>query len=212
MFLYDIVTPSEVESIFDLPEGSVRRDISRGKFRQSEIRKSGAIWLITKREALRVYKNELTMIPVVDDWDWVFAHVKDELENPVFNQLVRKVLNKPFMGENDVRNLADLYHDGLREGMEDGKYIPFAQWFYEFYEDRIFEIENEEEEKPMQEQFYALLEEMGKTVNDEKASVSFNDYSIDITDILEDGTNGYGHKFYSATEAVDYLKSCDALE
>jgi len=45
------------------------------------------------------------------------------------------------MDENDVRHLADLYHDGLREGLEDGKYIPFAQWFYEFYEDRIFELD-----------------------------------------------------------------------
>jgi hypothetical protein len=116
------------------------------------------------------------------------------------------------MDENDIQNLADLYYDGLSNGMEDGKYIPFAQWFYEFYEDRIMDVENEKEEKTMQEQFYALLEEMEKTVNDEKASVSFNDYSIDIMDVLEDGTNGYGHTFYSVAEAVDYLKSIGALE
>jgi hypothetical protein len=212
MFLYEVITPSEVENFFDLPSGSVRRDIHRGKFRSSEIRKSGATWLITKREALRVYKNELTMIPVVDDRDWVLLHMKEELENPVFDDLVRKVLDKPFMDENDIQNLADLYYDGLSNGMEDGKYIPFAQWFYEFYEDRIMDVENEKEEKTMQEQFYALLEEMEKTVNDEKASVSFNDYSIDIMDVLEDGTNGYGHTFYSVAEAVDYLKSIGALE
>jgi|GEM_PF-6894711 len=137
MFLYEVITPSEIEEDFDLPSGSVRRDIHRRKFRSSEIRKSGSTWLITKREALRVYKNELTMIPVMDDFEWVLSHVQDELENPALGDLVRKVLNKPFMDENDVRHLAGLYHDGLREGLEDGKYIPFSQWFYEFYEDRI---------------------------------------------------------------------------
>lgn len=134
MFLYEVVTANEIEEMFSLPTGSVRRDISRGKFRKSEIRKSGGTWLITAREARRVYTGEFTFIPVIDDWEWVLRHVKNELENPVFDELVRKVLQKPFMNENDVKNLADLYWDGLQNGSEDGKYIPFAQWFYEFYE------------------------------------------------------------------------------
>lgn len=137
MFLYEVVTPAEIEEMFSLPSGSVRRDISRGKFRKSEIRKSGGTWLITAREARRVYTGEFTFIPVIDDWEWVTMHVRDELSNPVFDELVRKVLQKPFMNENDVKNLADLYWEGLQNGLEDGKYIPFSQWFYEFYEDEI---------------------------------------------------------------------------
>src|SRR5690606_15620288 len=137
MFLFEVMTSAEIEEKYSLPAGSVRRDLSRGKFRPSEIRKSGGTWLITAREARRVYTGELTFIPVIDDWEWVLRHVKNELENPVFDELVRKVLQKPFMNENDVKNLADLYWEGLQNGLEDGKYIPFSQWFYEFYEDEI---------------------------------------------------------------------------
>lgn len=141
MFLYEVVTPAEIEEMFSLPAGSVRRDISRGKFRKSEIRKSGGTWLITAREARRVYTGEFTFIPVIDDWEWVLRHVKNELENPLFDELVRSVLG-PFLDENDMKNLADLYWDGLQNGLEDGKYIPFAQWFYEFYEDEIQNLES----------------------------------------------------------------------
>ena len=142
MFLFEVVTPAEIEEMFSLPEGSVRRDLSRGKFRPSEIRKSGGAWLITAREARRVYTGELTFIPVIDDWEWVLRHVKNELENPVLDGLVRRVLDKPYMDENDVKNLVDLYWDGLQNGSEDGKYIPFSQWFYEFYEDKILALES----------------------------------------------------------------------
>jgi len=43
------------------------------------------------------------------------------------------------MDENDVKNLADLYWGGLQDGLENGKYISFSQWFYEFYKD-IFSL------------------------------------------------------------------------
>lgn len=142
MFLYEVVTANEIEEMFSLPEGSVRRDLSRGKFRPSEIRKSGGTWLITLREARRVYKGEFTFIPVMDDWEWVLRHVKEEIANPVFDELVRSVLDKPYMDENEVKNLASLYWEGLQNGLEDGKYISFSQWFYEFYEDEILSLES----------------------------------------------------------------------
>jgi len=146
MFLYEVTTPREIELEYGLPHRSMTRDLHRGRFRKSEIRKSGATWLITKREAKRVYKSELTFIPVIDDFEWVLFHVRNELQNESFSDLVRRVLNKPFLDDNDVCRLADLYHDGLRDGIEDGKYIPFAQWFYEYFEDRILELENEEDD------------------------------------------------------------------
>ena len=146
MCLFKVLTTREIEQEFGLPKNSVVRDIHRGRFRPSEIRKSGSAWLITEREARRVYSGQLTFIPVKDDWDWVVEHVREELENPVLNDLVRRVLDKPFMDENEVKNLADLYNEGLRNGIEDGKYIPFAQWFYEFFEERIEEIIEERED------------------------------------------------------------------
>ena len=142
MFLFEVMTSAEIEEKYSLPAGSVRRDLSRGKFRPSEIRKSGGTWLVTAREAKRVYTGQLTFIPVIDDWEWVTMHVKDELSNPVFDELVRNVLDKPYMDENDVLHLADIYWDGLQNGLEDGKYIPFSQWFYEFYEDEILTLES----------------------------------------------------------------------
>ena len=120
MCLHKVLTPREIEQIYSLPEGSVRRDLSRNKFRPSEIRKSGGTWLITEREARRVYTGKLTFIPVKDDFEWVLDHVREELKNVTLNDLVRRVLDKPFMNENDVKNLAGLYYDGLRNGMEDG--------------------------------------------------------------------------------------------
>ena len=144
MFLYKVKTTGEIEQEFGLPKNSVVRDIHRGRFRPSEIRKSGGTWLITAREARRVYTGKLTFIPVKDDWYWVVEHVKEELENPALDDLVRKVLGKPFLDENDVKNLASLYHDGMRAGLNGNiarmSYLPFSQWFYEFFEDRIEEI------------------------------------------------------------------------
>ena len=147
MFLYKVKTTKEIEMEYGLPENTVIRDIHRGKFRPSEIRKSGSAWLITDREARRVYTGKLTFIPVKDDWYWVVEHVREELENPVLEGIVRKVLQKPFfvdMDENVVKNLASLYHDGMRAGLNGNiarmSYLPFSQWFYEFFEDRIEEI------------------------------------------------------------------------
>ncbi len=36
-------------------------------------------------------------------------------------------------------SLQTIYYEGLRNGLENGKYLSFAQWFYEFYEDYIDE-------------------------------------------------------------------------
>lgn len=132
MFLYEVVTPAEIEEMFDLPTGSVRRDINRNKFRKSEIRKSGSTWLITKREAKRVYKGELTMIKVMDDWNWVSNHVDEELKSETLFDDVNEYMQKHNI---DLERVKELYHDGLSNGIEDGKYLPFSQWFYEFSEE-----------------------------------------------------------------------------
>ena len=131
MFLYEVTTAKEIEQEYGLPEGSVRRDISRNKFRKSEIRKSGSTWLIAKREAKRVYKGELTMINVRDDWGWVSAHVDEELQNEILFEEVQAWANKKGIS---IERVKELYHDGLSEGIEEGKYLPFSQWFYGYKE------------------------------------------------------------------------------
>ncbi|MDR9792666.1 helix-turn-helix domain-containing protein [Aeribacillus pallidus] len=130
MFLYDVVTPAEIEKIFSLPEGSVRRDIKRKLFRRSEIRKSGATWLITLREAKRVYQDHEDRIPVKKDWHWIKAYVDSEL-NPVLEEEIADFLDgAPF------DRIYELYFDAIEGiGIEDeGEYLSFVEWFYRFRE------------------------------------------------------------------------------
>ena len=130
MFLYDVVTPAEVEEMFSLPEGSVRRDIKRKLFRRSEIRKSGATWLITLREAKRVYQGYEDKIKVKKDWDWIKAYVDSEL-NPVLEEEISE-----FLGDAPFDRIYELYFDAIEGiGIEDeGEYLSFVEWFYRFRE------------------------------------------------------------------------------
>jgi len=130
MFLYQVVTPAEIEKIFSLPEGSVRRDIKRKLFRRSEIRKSGATWLITLREAKRVYQDHEDRIPVKKDWDWIKAYVDSEL-NPVLEEEISE-----FLGDAPFDRIYELYFDAIEGiGIEDeGEYLSFVEWFYRFRE------------------------------------------------------------------------------
>jgi len=130
MFLYDVVTPAEVEEMFSLPEGSVRRDVRRGKFRRSEIRKSGATWLITLREAKRVYQDHEDRIPVKKDWNWVRNYIDSEL-NPVLEEEIAD-----FLDGAQFDRIYELYFDAIEGiGIEDeGEYISFPEWIYRFKE------------------------------------------------------------------------------
>lgn len=182
MFLYEVMTTNEIEREFELPAGSVRRDISRGLFRKSEMRKSGTTWLITKREALRVYKGEMTEVKatvelhtiskyieeiddlevaetlenLMDDFirDWAVGHVEEELKNELLMEDVEEVMRKLNI---PLWLIIDEYHNGVREGItEDKNYIPFSQWFYEYYDvlddddddiEKVLKLEEEEREK-----------------------------------------------------------------
>ncbi|MEK5323383.1 helix-turn-helix domain-containing protein [Aeribacillus sp. FSL M8-0254] len=130
MFLYDVVTPAEIEEMFSLPEGSVRRDLRRSKFRQSEIRKSGATWLITLREAKRVYSDYEDKIQVKKDWNWVRNYIDSEL-NPVLKEEIAD-----FLDDAPFDRIYELYLDGIEgAGIDDGEeYISFVEWFYRFKE------------------------------------------------------------------------------
>jgi hypothetical protein len=130
MFLYEVVTPAEIEEMFSLPEGSVRRDISRGKFRRSEIRKSGSTWLITLREAKRVYNNYEEKIQVKKDWEWVRNYIDNEL-----NEVLEEEISE-FLGDIPFDRIYELYLEGIEgAGFEDGEeYLSFTEWFYRYKE------------------------------------------------------------------------------
>ncbi|WP_085523839.1 helix-turn-helix domain-containing protein [Tuberibacillus sp. Marseille-P3662] len=130
--IYQVMTPSEVETTFELPTGSVRRDLHRDKdkwekFRKSEVRKSGSTWLIMSREALRIYKDDIKMIPVKVDWDWVVDHVDNEMNDVLENEVLT------FLND-DIDRIYELYMDGVKDGIEDGKYLTFTEWFYRYKE------------------------------------------------------------------------------
>lgn len=136
MFLYDVTTPAEIEETFGLPTGSVRRDLHRNRFRKSEIRKSGSTWLITWREAKRIYKGEFTMIPVKNNWDWIVEHCDGEINEKLIED-IKEYTGNPYMDRNDFLLLYREYEagmDGVDVPEEGGEYLPFSQWFYEYWE------------------------------------------------------------------------------
>lgn len=53
--LSQVVTASEADSLWNLPKGSVKRDIHRNKFMPGEFRKSKGIILIMKEAIYRMY-------------------------------------------------------------------------------------------------------------------------------------------------------------
>jgi len=49
------ITTIMIEEQFQLAKGSVTRDISRGKFKDNELKKVGRDWIITVEAAKRLY-------------------------------------------------------------------------------------------------------------------------------------------------------------
>lgn len=51
------LTTLEAEREYDLPEGTVRRDIHRGRFEAGEYQKVGRGWIVSREAIERVYKR-----------------------------------------------------------------------------------------------------------------------------------------------------------
>ena len=64
----------------------------------------------------------------------------------------------------------------------------------------------------MEKKFYALLKEEGKEIDERRATVNFNKYSISIEEIDEQGYNLYGETFYNIYDAYNRLKQIGALK
>ena len=64
----------------------------------------------------------------------------------------------------------------------------------------------------MEKKFYALLKEEGKEIDERRATVNFNKYSISIEEVDEQGYNLYGETFYNIYDAYNRLKQIGALK
>lgn len=64
----------------------------------------------------------------------------------------------------------------------------------------------------MEKKLMELLEEKRQTINEDKATVMFNEHSIDVIGIDEEGYEGIGEKYYNAYDAYDRLEFLGALE
>ena len=76
------------------------------------------------------------MIEVKNDWSWVKNHVhsmitKDEQLRNNYFKFARKYQIKPI-------RIIEMYHDGLRYGANNGKYLDFRNWFYRFLENQEY--------------------------------------------------------------------------
>lgn len=76
-------------------------------------------------------------IKVVNDWTWVKEHSEKMIKED--EQLENDVLTIAKENRIEVINIIELYHEGLSldqesAGGEEGKYLSFKDWFYEFYQ------------------------------------------------------------------------------
>jgi len=69
------------------------------------------------------------MISVKDDWTWVVRHVDEALKDDKLYDDVYEYMTKYRI---DLDRVKELYLDGITHGSEDGKYLSFSDWFYEF--------------------------------------------------------------------------------
>ena len=79
----------------------------------------------------------MEMINVVNDWTWVRNHAEKMIKED--EQLEDEVIKVARENRIEVINIIELYHEGLSLGQEsaggeEGKYLSFKDWFYEFYQ------------------------------------------------------------------------------
>lgn len=79
--------------------------------------------------------NDIEMIEVKNDWSWVVLHAKNLMtEDKELNEDVLKIAKKNRI---DIISIIDLYSEGLDNGMDEGKYLSFKDWFYSFYSEEL---------------------------------------------------------------------------
>lgn len=70
------------------------------------------------------------MIKVEQNRDWVHEHIAKELN--LDEALFQEVQDFADVKNIGVGDIYDLYYDGLCEGIENGEYLSFADWFREY--------------------------------------------------------------------------------
>lgn len=77
----------------------------------------------------------MKMIKVKNDWSWVVDHAKNlMMEDKQLNEDVLRIAIKYRI---DPIHIIELYGEGLDNGIEDGKYLSFKNWFYSFYYEEL---------------------------------------------------------------------------
>lgn len=74
----------------------------------------------------------MELIKVKNDWTWIVNHAKDMLmeDSHLHKDILRIAKEKRL----DIIRIIDLYSEGLSNGAENGKYLSFKDWFYEFFQ------------------------------------------------------------------------------
>lgn len=128
-------SPQEIEQELDLPENTVIEDIARNRFWSHEVRKDGSNWLLTKREAIRVYKNEWTNVSIKCDSSIIYNYVFSKLNGDEELYHIASTIYEVVDLKKLTSIVADMYSDGI-DGVglyEEGKiaeYMCLEQYLF----------------------------------------------------------------------------------
>jgi hypothetical protein len=127
--LFEFATPEEIEKELGLLEGTVLYDIFENKkFWSHEVRKSGTTWLITKREAYRVYYEEYSDVRIRNDWNSVMDYVYSVFEG---DEELCTIAGKVHGGDSFAQTVANVtrnYLDDINSIFEYGAEPEFVEF------------------------------------------------------------------------------------
>ena len=82
----------------------------------------------------------MEMIKVKKDWNWIFNNARKEMMDDC--QLHEDVLRVAKEQKLDIVRIVTLYSAGVY-GTENGKYLTFKDWFYDFFQTKMVNIKND---------------------------------------------------------------------
>lgn len=82
----------------------------------------------------------MEMINVKKDWNWIFNNAREEMMDDC--QLHKDVLRVAKEQKLDIVRIVTLYSAGIYQA-ENGKYLSFKDWFYDFFQAKMVNIKND---------------------------------------------------------------------
>lgn len=75
----------------------------------------------------------MEIINVQNDWTWSVDHAKNlMMEDKQLQEDVLKIAKKYKL---EVNTIIELYSEGLKNGISDGKFLSFDKWFYKVFKE-----------------------------------------------------------------------------